>query len=342
MEYLGSCDGNTPIGINGWRAKGGLGMYGTAAAGVKKYKKNGSVKWNVTVASIAAGAWITGEFPNPYYVAGAIDGNITIFDLISFSFHKDFEKGVQCGNGGAGGGVPVTQGDAAAAQENALIEYINPNTTNNFPIEEPLAVKYGLVPNEVFDVSEQQSNGTVEMRTFKMEVSKNLKIKNETSGVWEHASLTTNENNLGEYLYTKTPPIGALPALPAMLAPPPGIGGMGVAAPMVGAYTAPLGFTPAVAPMPGIGAAPMGIALYPAPGPGDDYDDLPPDPDPVINTLSVDRDYKFTVTATLKEYNGTSWSSALKNNGTPVTQTVVKNFRTGPMVLIALGAPAAF
>ncbi|MFT6196669.1 MAG: hypothetical protein ACJAXY_000994 [Nonlabens sp.] len=342
MEYLGSCDGNTPIGINGWRAKGGLGMYGTAAAGVKKYKKNGSVKWDVTVASIAAGAWITGEFPNPYYVAGAIDGNITIFDLISFSFHKDFEKGVQCGNGGAGGGVPVTQGDAAAAQENALIEYINPNTTNNFPIEEPLAVKYGLVPNEVFDVSEQQSNGTVEMRTFKMEVSKNLKIKNETSGVWEHASLTTNENNLGEYLYTKTPPIGALPALPAMLAPPPGIGGMGVAAPMVGAYTAPLGFTPAVAPMPGIGAAPMGIALYPSPGPSDDYDDLPPDPDPVINTLSVDRDYKFTVTATLKEYNGTSWSSALKNNGTPVTQTVVKNFRTGPMVLIALGAPAAF
>ena len=55
------------------------------------------------------------------YVAGAIDGSITVFDLISFSFHKDFEKGTSCGNGGAGAGAPVTQGDAAAEQENALI-----------------------------------------------------------------------------------------------------------------------------------------------------------------------------------------------------------------------------
>ena len=44
MEYLGSCGGYTPVGINGWRAKGSLGMYGMAAAGVKKYKRNGDVR----------------------------------------------------------------------------------------------------------------------------------------------------------------------------------------------------------------------------------------------------------------------------------------------------------
>jgi len=339
MEYLGSCGGYTPVGINGWRAKGSLGMYGMASAGVKKYRRNGGTRWNVNVASLAAGAWITGEFPNPYYVAGAIDGSITVFDLISFSFHKDFEKGTLCGNGGAGGGVPVTQGDAAAEQQNALIQYVHPDNSFNFPTDEPLAVKYGLNPDEVFDVSEQQGNGTVEMRTFKMIVTKILQIKNEGTGLWEGVSLSTDENNLGEFLYTKTTPI-VLGAAPEVLAPMMGPGGgaapLGIVAPgPIGmAYAAPLGFAPAVPPAPGPGMmmaeAPEGLMMYPNPGPGDDYDDLPPEPDPVINSLTANKDYKFTVTATLKEWNGSNWVNAL----TPVNQTIVKNFRTGAPVLV--------
>jgi len=334
MEYLGSCDGNTPIGINGWRAKGSLGMYGSAGAGVIKYKKNGSVKWDMDIASIAAGAWITGEFPNPYYVAGAIDGSITIFDLISFSFHKDFEKGTSCGNGGAGGGAPVTQGDVAAEQQNALIQYIHPENSFNFPITSPLAVKFGLNPDEVFDVSEQQDNGTVEMRTFKMIVTKNLQIKIEGTGAWENVGLQTSENNLGEYLYIKTPPIGELPALPLEFALPPdgGGGGLEIAAPApMGKYAAPMGFTPVIAHLEPMMEAPEGLMVYPDPGPSDDYDDLPPEPAPVVNSLIVDRYYKFTVTAALKEWNGSSWVNALKNNGTSVSQTIIKNFRTGPI-----------
>jgi hypothetical protein len=344
MEYLGSCGGYTPIGINGWRAKGSLGMYGMAAAGVKKYKIGGDVKWNTTIASLAAGAWITGEFPNPYYVAGAIDGNITVFDLISFSFHKDFEKGTSCGNGGAGGGAPVTQGDAAAEQENALIQYVHPENTFNFPTDEPLAVKYGLNPDEVFDVSEQQANGTVEMRTFKMVVTKNLQIKNDGTGTWENVLLNTNENNLGEFLYTKVTALGASPELPMLLDLGPGGGGGGLEiaapAPLGMAYMAPLGFAPVTPPLVGEMAAPDGLMIYPDPGPGDDYDDLPPEPAPVLNSLTANKDYKFTVTATLKEWNGTSWVNALKNDGSPVNQTIIKNFRTGsPAPLVGVAAP---
>lgn len=344
MEYLGGCGGFSPVGINGWRAKGSLGMYGLAAAGVKKYKRNGDVRWNTTIASIAAGAWITGEFPNPYYVAGAIDGTITVFDLISFSFHKDFEKGTSCGNGGAGTGAPVTLGDAAAEQENALIQYVHPENSFNFPTDEPLAVKYGLNPNEVFDVSEQQGNGTVEMRTFKMEVLKILQIKNDDTGAWSGVSLTTDENNLGEFLYTKTTPI-VLEAAPEIFAPmPPGGGGgaleIAAPAPLGVAYMAPLGFAPAVPPAPGVMIAPPGIMLYPVPAPSDDYDDLPPEADPVINSLTVNKNYRFTVTATLKEWNGSSWVNAVKNDGSPVNQTIVKNFRTGaPELLGGVAAP---
>jgi len=151
------------------------------------------------------------------------------------------------------------------------------------------------------------------MRTFKMVVTKTLQIKNDDTGAWEGVSLTTNENNLGEYLYTKTTPI------------------------VLGA--APLGFVPAAPPAPGAMAVLEGLMIYPDPGPSEDYDDLPPDPDPVINSLTVNKDYKFTVTATLKEWNGSSWVNAFKNNGTTVNQTIVKNFRTGSPVLVVVGAP---
>jgi hypothetical protein len=318
MQYLGSCGGYTPVGINGWRAKGGLGIYGTAAAGIKRYKKNGTVKWSLNVASLKAGAWVIGEFPNPYYVAGAIDGHVGLFDdLAAFDFHKDFEKGTSCSNGSAGGGAPVTQGDAAAEQENALIQYIHPENSSYFPINVPLAVKYGLNPDEVFDVSEQQSNGTVEMRTFKMVVTKNLKMKNETTGAWENKSLRTNENNLGEYLYTIIAPIAA--SSRTQSAPPPVTN------------ATPSSPTPAQTAM----AHRLGVLVYPpTPTSSDGYSNLPPEPEPVVNSLTVDKNYKFTVTATLKEWNGSSWITALKNDGTPVSQTIVKNFRTGAPVLM--------
>lgn len=337
MEYLGSCGGYTPVGINGWRAKGSLGMYGTAAAGVKKYKKNGSVKWNKTVASLAAGAWITGEFPNPYYVAGAIDGSISILDLVSFSFHKDFEKGTSCNNGSAGTGAPVTQGDAAAEQENALIQYIHPGNSFNFPIDEPISVKFGLNPDEVFDVSEQQANGTVIMRTFKMVVTKNLQIKDDVTGIWSGVDLTTNQNNLGEYLYTKTAPITVTASAQLNSFPPGGgAGNLPVATTAdSGVYTAPANYTPVTIPASNTTINLSQLVIYPVPEISNDYDDLPPDPAPIVNSLTADKNYKFTVTATLEEWNGSNWVNALKNDGTPVTQTIVKNFRTGDAILTA-------
>ena len=59
------------------------------------------------------------------------------------------------------------------------------------------------------------------------------------------------------------------------------------------------------------------------------YSNLPPEPDPVVNNLLEDRNYRFTVTASLKEYKNNNWIDALKSDLTPVTQTVVKSFRTG-------------
>jgi hypothetical protein len=41
------------------------------------------------------------------------------------------------------------------------------------------------------------------------------------------------------------------------------------------------------------------------------------------------------VVANLKEFKNNVWVNALKSNGSPVTQTVTKTFRTGPMEVVS-------
>jgi hypothetical protein len=155
-------------------------------------------------------------------------------------------------------------------------------------------------------------NGTVEMRTFKMVVTKSLTMTDDT-GV-TNINLTTNENNLGEYLYTKTVPFLAYSRSQLTQS----------------SATSPNTTTSSTAL-----AHINGVLFYPSLAPSDDYDNLPPEPAPIVNSLTVDKNYRFTVTATLKEWNGSSWVNALKNDLTPVSQTIVKNFRTGEAVLTA-------
>lgn len=326
MEYA-ACQG-----INGWRASGGLGFYGTVSASIRRYRSNGNVKWHKNVASLKAGGWISGEFPKPTYAAGAIDGEVSLFDLIKFNVHKSFEYGSTCGSSTLVEGADVQQGDAAADQEQLLIKYVNPQQRYNFPTTTPIVVKYGLTPNEVFDVSEQQNDGTVKMRTFKMTLSKSLKSLNENTGAWGMEMLTSSENNMGEHLYTvgqiQTEMVGATHLAPGAFMQT-GSGNNSLGSMQMAQSTAGMQFQN-TGPMQMAGGAAM-FTSYPAPSSGGTggYSNLPPEPDPVVNSLAENVSYKFIVTATLKEWNGSHWINALKRDGSPVTQTVVKNFKTG-------------
>ncbi|SMO36403.1 hypothetical protein SAMN06265379_101279 [Saccharicrinis carchari] len=357
MNYSGSCDGYNPIGINGWRASGGLGFYGYAGARVERI--GGKLKdktWHI--ASLAAGAWIYGEFPNPYYAAGAVSGHAKIAKVINVSFHKQFEVGAQCSNASVGPGAPVVPGDVAADQQEKLIQYVKPGAQYNYPVEEPLAVKYGLIPDEVFDVSEQQADGTVLNRTFKMTVERSLQVKDE-NGNWNTLQVSNVQNNLGEYLYIKynitehsQSAMNFAPNTPLSGSnsggTPPASNGM-----VFQSMTMP-GMNMGIA---GAGknngnstGANTGQALspnfqmqlpYPVVSPPPSYGDLPPTSPPPLNDLEEDKDYKFVVTATLKEYKNGSWTNALKRDLTPVTETIQKNFRTGEMEAVS-AAPVMF
>lgn len=346
LNYTGNCAGNNPIGINGWRANGGLGFYGTAGAQVKRIGGTLADKtWNI--ASLAAGAWIYGEFPNPYYATGAISGHAKIAKIIDVSFHKSFQVGTQCGNAAVGINVPVVQGDVAADQHEKLIQYVKPSQTYSFPVSEPLAVKFGLTPNEVFDVSEQQANGTIVNRTFKMVINRTLELV-QANGSYTPVTTNSAQNSMGEFLYTTIASLGnigagftttanvqgkvskngatpgntpiqamAKPALEAML-PGNTIG------------TSPGGATSMASPSKAV-AGPAFTISYPVVPPAPSYGNLPPTPPAPTNNLLQDRSYRFTVTATLKEFINNAWVDAQRKNGTKVTQTIIKNFSTGPI-----------
>ena len=390
LDYAGGCGGYNPIGINGWRASGGLAFYATAGAYVRREGGLGNKTW--TIVDLAAGAWIYGEFPNPYYAAGAISGRAYVFKIIDVNFHHDFEVGTTCGNQSTSTTVTVNPGDVAADQMEKLVQYINPSFVYNYPVDEPLAVKYGLEPNEVFDVAEQQADGTIKMRTFKMEKTVKLEVLEE-NGSWTVKPLNTNSNILGEHLYTTigeanifdpgvefTPPVdfggtggatgttggatqGGGSEWPAVVDPGLGLSGsvifnfMGLGGST--GVTGPAGPAgPASPALPGgagqTGGGTTGPGSGPASGPGMDisknpplpnppvppqpsYGNLPPPPTPPTNNLEKERSYLLTVTATLMEYVNGNWVTAQTNSGAPVTETVTKNFHTGPVPPVAPG-----
>ncbi len=349
MNYNGSCDGYTPIGINGWRASGGLGFYGYANARVERI--GGTLKdktWNI--ASLAAGAWIYGEFPNPYYAAGAVSGHAKIAKIIDISFHKEFAVGSQCSNSSVGPTAPVVPGDVAADQQEKLIQYVKPTVTFNYPIEEPLAVKFGLIPDEVFDVSEQQANGTVLNRTFKMVIERTLQVKNE-NGSWSNVSTSSSQNMLGEYLYIKFSISEQSASASNFALAPSGSGTSGTQSNGTVFQTMSMpSVNMAVSPgknntssFGGLGKQTHSVIVqpqiaYPVVTPPPSYGDLPPTPPTPVNSLTADKDYKFVVTATLKELKNGSWVDAKKKNGALVKETIQKSFRTGAMEVITAGA----
>ena len=405
LDYSGGCSAFNPVGINGWRANGGLGFYGYAGAQVRRIGGTLADKtWNI--ASLAAGAWVYGEFPNPWYVQGAVSGHATVLKVIDVSFNKSFQAGTRCYNSPAPGSPPLAQQDLAADQQNQLVQYVKPAATFNYPTEAPVTVKFGLEPGHVFDVSEQQANGTILNRTFRLDITRSLQVQHPDNNTWSGVMLNTARNNLGEFLYTTIPPVGSGPAGMAGPGIGPGTGtgsgsgtspggtagkgsgtgsapstgivpGFGLNASVMmqmggskggtgsgtgtstgttgGTGQAPAGNmatgngngtgsgTGTGSGLPGLGGAlidPVGPGFnitYPVQPPEPSYGDLPPTSPPPVNHLVQDRNYRFTVTATLKEFKNGSWVNALKADGSPVTQTVTKNFRTGPVPL----APAA-
>ncbi|MCW3073617.1 MAG: hypothetical protein JWP69_686 [Flaviaesturariibacter sp.] len=336
LQYSGACAGFNPVGIRGFRASGSVGFYAQMTGTLNGTVKNRNNKvtelnslyyWNdksFNICDIRGGGWLTGAFPNPEYFQGAIDGKVGLFDdLVDINFHKDFTYGDDCGAMAAVAGPAIVETDTIANLKNKLIQYVTPSTQFNFPLTAPIIVKYNLVPNQVFDVAEMQASGSIKNRTFKLVVTKSLEVK-DASGVWIAVTHLTKANNIGEYQYYAKPPLNTGPlTLQTSMA--------------ITAITTNLNANSSNSLISTNGLFNSTLIVYPVPPPP------PPNyPNPVpppVNSLLADKDYRFIVTATLKELIGSTWNTAVTKVGSsPVTETKTKTFRTGPMQMLLAGS----
>jgi len=373
MEYNGQNCANPSqrIGFNGWRARGSIGFYVNAAADVKKGSQTWNIA-NIKVGGwldakfprptyvtgavdgdVQIGHWTTRQHPivgdcthsacnggrahakkkykntsnahRSYTLGWNYQTSCTHYVnhyLVNTSFHKTFDWGDNCGandtNASPDAGPAAQQEDAAADQEQNLIKYVHAGPMYYYPVTKPVSVKYGLPINEAFDVTEQQADGSVITRTFKLEKQVWLKVQ-DSSNNYIPLYLKEDQNSIGEYLYTKgvvtTGTISFSGNFPTTsnTTPPNNNNAGGMIAGRITTYTS-----------------------YPAPTPSQtsEYDNLPPETPPVVNHLQQDKNYKIIVKATLKEFINNTWINATKSDGTPVTQTVSKSFRTGPMEVV--------
>lgn len=363
MEYNGQNCANTSqrVGLNGWRARGSIGFYVDALAQIQK-RNNGNIVNTWDILDLKAGGWLDAQFPRPTYATGAIQGSVKMIKLprtkvhflgdcsrcggnqayhlqhprrhtgcvhynpqnylINTSVNKSFEVGDNCGSSNnsqiANNSAPVAEEDAAKNQEDLLIRYVHPDSRYNFPETMPISVSYGLPLEEEFDVSEQQSNGSIVNRTFKLEREVKLYLKNESSGIFELVSHSEEKNNMGEYLYIFRDDFSS-----------PNADLLNVR------ETEHVAFASArtsLVNMARDNTATVSEVYYPPTPPNNEYDNLPPAPAPVTNSLLANRDYKIVVTANLMEFTASNWISAKKRDGASVIQEITKQFRTGAMV----------
>ncbi len=370
------------VGLNGYRARGSIGFYASAGAQVQKKNGSGNVVNTWNIAQVKAGGWLDGRFPRPTYVTGAVDGDVKIGHyttkihllgdckkcggayhvehslqrvkcvhyqdhyLLNHDFHASFEWGDNCGAGD--NQAPVTsgstydEGDAAADQQQKLIQYVHPLTQSHFPLDMPIAVKYGLPVNESFDVSEQQADGSILNRTFKLEATVSM-TESTYDGVGTTILVKKDKNNLGEHLYTKSIPVSL--TMSSINLPPIGHSGANSSGTTSSTGLASKGSGQSSTNNTNSSGSHHGGATIIVPPvtmtmpPITNMNTTPPPPPaPVVNNLESNRIYRITITATLKEYKNNQWQPALKRDGTPVNQTVIKTFFTGP---VPMTAPAA-
>ena len=345
LEYA-ACSGFSEWGINGWRAGGGFGFYAAVGAQALGYhRNNGEIDKVHNLATLKAGGYITGKFPDPVYASGAVSGQAKVFDVFDVSFHQQFQYGTNCSGSPVQPNVNVTPGDAAADFDGGLITYVVPLATYQFPAESPVSVKYGLTPDDQFSVPETQANGTIELRTFKLD--KTVTLEKSVSGVWQSQNITSSINNLGEYQYIIPGPPPMVSTGPVGLAP--GVTGGGVQTgggqtqgPGTGAAQQPLlpaltwnpnpsgggGLIPPYqqAPVPFLGGS--GTNNNPP-----NYGNLPPEPPAPVNNLDEDSWYRITVDAVLMELVNGSWVTATDSSGNPITQSQDHTFFTGSVTV---------
>lgn len=313
------------VGLNKWYTQGSVAAWALFYCGIhidpgdpvcayccKRKHENGC---DYGIADLRLGAYLSGGFPKPTWLVGSAAGSFDLLGgLVKGSFNADINYGTQCTPAGAAEATPgVPAQDAAAEQGTQLIKKLYPaNNTYYFGVNDRPRAVYGFVPNETFDVVENQGGnaGVTLNRTFQARYTVTYQ-KRDTAGVYgPPMQMRVVTNDLGERIYALAGPV----AVPNQ--------------------QAPLQRNVVLNPNPVPGPAHPAVQYNMNPHNQIDVEADPPSPPPldVGPDLQPNVTYKVTVRADLYERaaNGT-WAIARKRNGQTVTDTRTTVFRTGGM-----------
>lgn len=210
MQYANnaSCPG-----LQGWRMKGGICAYAGITAGIKLDPCSGKCRnclWvycngkSIDLVGLGVGAWLSGEFPKPTYLAGGIDAYYEFLGMWTGTFRADFQVGNRCGGTALTGGASFVQEDSPEEQRRQLISLILPDNGARVDTSTTITAVYGFTPSETFEAAEVQSDGSIKNRTFQARYQAKLYEKNEV-GEWVELGLTENVNSIGEHIFYHKP-----------------------------------------------------------------------------------------------------------------------------------------
>ncbi|MBS4001184.1 MAG: hypothetical protein KGZ71_11955 [Desulfobulbaceae bacterium] len=358
MEYSPGCI----TGINGWYAKGNVALYGgfsvyghiakkgkiggctqsVCAAYCCKNFPNGK---NITIGAFGFGVWASGGFPKPTYLQGGADIHYNVLDLVSGTYHANFQIGNACNDIPVGVPSNFIQQDAANEQKQQLIVNISPSG-NNIDSTTSLKATYGFVPNEAFDIAERQQNGTVITRTFQAKYV--TKFEKSVNDVYQNEVIhSKGVNALGQYEYIIGSNIimnniNLSQNFNAQSKSSNNISPANASFNNTTASKAPTKVIAKKLPTPNSPVPMSNVSIKNnnnndnSPDPEIGYGTLPPTPPDVINNLQKNTNYRFTVVATLYELKNNIWVIAKDKNGQNVTQKKVTTFRTGALEIVAV------
>jgi len=350
LEYT-ACGSRAEWGINSYRMNGALGMYASVTAGIsgQSFRPKLCSDKNYALLTLRCGAWVTGSFPKPVYAEGRVEGRISAFDdLVSCDFSQGFTYGEQCTSGSVSVDTDEPAQDKAADYKNSLIQYIAPNQRYNFSRTQPINVKYSLTPNLAFDVAENQGDGTIKNRTFRMSRTYTLNMQDSATGVWNNVPMLNEKLNIsGDYQYfigitTASSSISSASAFSVGSGSTLGSSVHGTATVSYGAaahastIVLPTRGTTLVSHSGTILSSSLDPVIPPPPVPN--YPNPTPEP---TNSLVNNREYKFIVTATLQELIGGVWVNATTKTGSAITESRTMLFRTSPRPIVVLSSGAA-
>lgn len=176
------CGSTSPIGFRGWYAQGGVAAWFYGYVKVTVPKKSGvclvccgsSGTCDYDFASIKTGLWVQAGFPNPVWVTGQASVSVTVLKLFDWSGTVDLNYGTPCTPAPLPDNQTYTQEDATQQIGDMIISIETPASPDRFDPGKKIGVVYGFNPDEVFDVQERQTNGSILDRTFQVKYTATL------------------------------------------------------------------------------------------------------------------------------------------------------------------------